>query len=109
MPSDDWTRTALDVPDRGGALCTAFDVRAPIHKLAGQTLQAETVATPASMLWATLEGFLREVLPVCEESGVELALHPDDPPIAMLVRAATRTPPPLKRLRAQPNPQRTRL
>ena len=84
MPSDDWTRTALDVPDRGGALCTAFDVRAPIHKLAGQTLQAKTVATPASMLWETLEGFLRDVLPVCEKSGVVLALHPDDPPIANL-------------------------
>jgi mannonate dehydratase len=83
MPSDDWTRTALDVPDRGGALCTAFDVRERSEQLAGQTLQSAP-STPASTLWRTLEAFLREVLPVCEECNVRLALHPDDPPLAML-------------------------
>ena len=84
MPSDDWTRTATDLPDRGGALCTAFDVRGRVHTLAGQTHQAAEVVTPASQLWQTLEAFLREVLPVCEECGVSLALHPDDPPLATL-------------------------
>ena len=84
MPSDDWTRTALDLPDRGGALCTAFDVQERARRLAGQTIQGADVATPASKLWATLEGFLRAVLPVCEQSGVQLALHPDDPPLQTL-------------------------
>ena len=28
--------------------------------------------------------FLEAVLPVCEESGVVLALHPDDPPLSEL-------------------------
>ncbi len=32
-------------------------------------------------LWSRLERFLNDVLPVAEEAGVRLALHPDDPPL----------------------------
>lgn len=36
------------------------------------------------MLWERLSWFLSEMLPVAEEAGVELALHPDDPPMESL-------------------------
>ena len=38
----------------------------------------------ADELWQRYEWFLREILPVAEESGVKLALHPDDPPAERL-------------------------
>ena len=37
---------------------------------------------PRSALWENFEYFLRRVVPVAEEAGVSLALHPDDPPIS---------------------------
>ena len=39
-------------------------------------------------LWQRLEWFLSQILPVAEESGVRLALHPDDPPTDQLRGAA---------------------
>ncbi len=38
-------------------------------------------AATSEQLWSRLERFLNEVLPVAEEAGVRLALHPDDPPM----------------------------
>lgn len=31
-------------------------------------------------LWENLGYFLNEILPVCEEAGIQMAIHPDDPP-----------------------------
>ncbi len=35
-------------------------------------------------LWSRYLGFLQALLPVAEEAGVRLALHPDDPPLPVL-------------------------
>ena len=84
MPSDDWTRTATDVPVRGGALATAFDItKAPVGVSGHKGSEGKQVV-PADALWDNLRRFLEAVLPVCEESGVVLALHPDDPPLPEL-------------------------
>jgi mannonate dehydratase len=41
-------------------------------------------------LWENMEYFLRRVIPVAEESGVRMALHPDDPPIPEVMGGAAR-------------------
>ena len=35
-------------------------------------------------VWDNFEWFLERIIPVCEESGVRLALHPNDPPVPSL-------------------------
>ncbi len=48
-----------------------------------------TIGTVTSeQLWQRLADFLKEVLPVAEESQVRLAAHPDDPPMPSLRGAA---------------------
>lgn len=86
MAGTDWVRTRLDVPERGGAKVTAFDLRdveqATLlgHDGAG-TMQASSDRISANELWDNLERFLNELVPVAEEAGVALAMHPDDPPL----------------------------
>lgn len=77
MPVFNWLRTSVAVPTRGGALATAFD-------------NADMAGLPPTsygevsedQLWANLEYFLRRVVPVAEQAGVKLAMHPDDPPLS---------------------------
>ncbi len=38
----------------------------------------------SEQLWARLEYFLKEIVPVAEEAGVRMAAHPDDPPLPTL-------------------------
>jgi mannonate dehydratase len=42
----------------------------------------------AEQIWDRLRRFLTEMLPVAEEAGVRMAIHPDDPPLPTLRGAA---------------------
>lgn len=86
MAGTDWVRTQLDIPERGGAKVTAFDIddveRATLLGRDGAGARtANFDGISANELWKHLERFLMELVPVAEEAGVVLAMHPDDPPL----------------------------
>ncbi|WP_458187050.1 mannonate dehydratase [Haladaptatus sp. NG-WS-4] len=76
MAGKRWARTSTAVPSRGGSLTTGYD-----HELMRNAPDQELAPVEAEELWEGLEYFLNEVVPVAEEAGVKLALHPDDPPL----------------------------
>lgn len=39
---------------------------------------------PVEEIWAAYEYFMKATLPAAREAGVRMALHPDDPPLAMM-------------------------
>ena len=81
---------------RGGAITAVFsageiDAGSPIPDgMVGNMRYRQEVAGGAPQtvdeptLWARLEWFLKELVPVAEEAGVRLAAHPDDPPVERL-------------------------
>ncbi|HLP77671.1 MAG TPA: mannonate dehydratase [Candidatus Paceibacterota bacterium] len=63
----------VDAPmPNGMAWNMVYDPDAPVGTIAPAT---------SDELWKRLQNFLEEVVPVAEEAGVKLALHPDDPPM----------------------------
>ena len=98
MPVFDWTRTQLDKKAKDGStsLVMYWDqmrgldpLKDDIH-LPGwdssytQDEVRELITAYGELgeegLWANLEKFLKKVIPVAEECGVRMAIHPDDPP-----------------------------
>ena len=61
---------------RAGAGLTAFDY----DRMKGLAPLAEEGAHTLDEMWRNITYFLKAVVPVAEESGVRLALHPNDPP-----------------------------
>jgi mannonate dehydratase len=72
-----WFRTAVTLPERGGALTSGFDIDA----LKDQPL-TEYGEVSEEKIWQNYAYFIRAVLPAAEEAGVVMGLHPDDPPIS---------------------------
>ncbi len=77
MPVFNWLRTSTTTPARGGALTTAYD-----HALMRDAPLTEYGVVTEQQLWDNLAYFLERVVPVAEEAGVKLAMHPDDPPLS---------------------------
>lgn len=78
MASIGWYRTRTDVAERGGALVSEFNAEDATELL------PEEQQISKEKLWNNLYYFLDAVLPVAQEAGVEMSLHPDDPPISPL-------------------------
>ena len=100
IPNSVW-RTERFAPGRGGAGCTKFDMAA-VEPLTPSQAVLQFVAKSderrsglamidreedfisEQQMFQNYAYFIKAVLPVAEEVGVKLALHPDDPPIPML-------------------------
>ncbi len=72
-----WMRTSMSVPARGGALVTGYD-----NDLMRDAPLTEAGVVTEEQLWENLEYFLKKVVPVAERWNVQLAMHPDDPPLS---------------------------
>jgi len=66
---------------RRGYTARLFDLKVFREKVERQRFEREY---SAEEMWANYTYFVKAVLPIAEESGVTLSLHPDDPPIAKM-------------------------
>lgn len=70
-----WTRTAKNLPERGGAAVTGFSL---------SDFAPDDYTISHEQMWENYFYFIRAVLPYAERYGIRLALHPDDPPLPKL-------------------------
>lgn len=98
MPVFDWTRTQLDKMAADGSTSLVYykDQLEKMDPLTGElnlpgwdasytkeslaAVFAEYARITEEDLWKNLQYFLEAVIPVAEESGINMAIHPDDPP-----------------------------
>ncbi|WP_088188896.1 mannonate dehydratase [Desulfosporosinus sp. FKA] len=98
MPIFDWTRTQLDrkLSDGSTALVYYKDQLKKMDPLSGELalpgwdssykkedlklLFEQYAKINEEQLWENIEYFLKEIIPIAEESDVKMAIHPDDPP-----------------------------
>ncbi len=98
MPVFDWLRSELARPQADGANALAYDEATVLAmdpltselslpgwdesytKAELQNLLRRYAEVGEDGLWKNLEVFLKAVIPVAEEAGIRMAIHPDDPP-----------------------------
>ena len=98
MPVFDWTRTQLDKKAADGSTSLVMyweqmkgldplkdDIHLPGWDSSYTQEEVRELITAYGEigeegLWKNLEKFLQKVIPVAEECGVRMAIHPDDPP-----------------------------
>lgn len=99
MPVFDWTRSDLDYPLPDGTTSLALikedleqidpvvdDLNLPGWDTSYSKEEMKEIITnyreniTKEDLWENLAYFLKEIIPVAEEAGVKMAIHPDDPP-----------------------------
>ncbi|MFC5531351.1 mannonate dehydratase [Cohnella yongneupensis] len=98
MPVFDWTRSKLDyeLEDGSTALIYEEEVVQRMNPLTGelqlpgwdssyrkedlQLLFDQYAQVDEEKLWDNLAYFIRAIMPIAEEVGVKMAIHPDDPP-----------------------------
>lgn len=78
MPNGVW-RTSSTTPSRGGASVTSFDLT-----LVKDASLSHGQVFGEEEMWDNYGYYMKAILPVAEEAGVKLALHPDDPPVESL-------------------------
>ncbi|MGL6105506.1 mannonate dehydratase [Romboutsia sp.] len=98
MPVFDWTRSDLDYKLEDGSSCLIYDEET-VKKMDPALGELELPGWDTSYgegglgalldkyknvdkenLWENLGYFIKEIIPVAEESNVKMAIHPDDPP-----------------------------
>jgi mannonate dehydratase len=79
MATIGWSRTDTHVRIRGGAITNRFQLSALDPAPVAVELRVDE-----EHLWANYAYFITRVLPVAEEAGVKMGLHPDDPPLSPL-------------------------
>ena len=96
MPVFDWTRSRLDQPLADGSNALVYykedvdkmdptkmtlpgwDASYSPDEISGLVAQYKEIGEEG--LWKNLEYFIKEIIPVAAECGVNMAIHPDDPP-----------------------------
>jgi mannonate dehydratase len=97
MPVFDWMRSAVELKLPDGSTTMAYNEDDVVDidpvesgftlhgwntypKAALTDLLKKFRAISSDRLWDNLAYFLTRVIPVCEEMGINMAIHPDDPP-----------------------------
>ena len=70
-------RTSFETKTRGGAITSSYRATDVDHET---LVDADVLPISKEEMRANLKRFLDEVIPIAEEVGIKLAMHPDDPP-----------------------------